>query len=180
MQAAAKWIEDEDFIGNPPTCEENERAHRVQIICDLLAQAERGDETTAWALSSALDSIDARSRNPARIPITAGQREKLLMAVVRAHVTATEYLAPWFNQQQINRGMKALAGQVMLWAETGERSMLRGYGRVADVHAYARIFRNHMHNLSLAEEIAMRAHERRERCIQDLFVNAHKAEARRA
>lgn len=175
MQAVAKQIEDdaEDFIGDSPMREENERADRVQIICDLLAQVARGDDTTAWALSTALEIVDGHSRNPDRVPISAGQRDRLLMAVVRAHVAAVDFLASWFDQRNVDRGMKALVGQVLLWAETGERSMLRDCDRVADLHACARIFRNHMHNLSLAKEIAIRAHQRREGCVQELLARCH-------
>ncbi|MBX9847484.1 MAG: hypothetical protein K2Z80_37480 [Xanthobacteraceae bacterium] len=178
MQAVAEEVD--EFTGDPPTREENERADRVQSLCDFLALVARGDDTTAWVLSNVLESVDRHCRDPHRIPISTGQRDRLLMAVVRAHVGAEPFLSPWFDQRNVDRGMKALAAQIILWSESGECSRLRGYGRVADLHAYARIFRNQMHNLSLAQEIAIRAHERRESCVHELLTLAHSTEARRA
>jgi hypothetical protein len=179
MQAAAEHIE-EDFTGDPPTREESERASAVAMICGFLAQAARGDDTAAWALSNVFESVDRRCRDPRRVPISPVQRDRLLMAVVRAHAGSVEPLAPWIDQRNVDRGMKALAGQIILWGETGERTRLRGYGRVTDLRDYARIFRNLVHNLTLAQNIAIRAHERRERCVQELLAASNDAGARRA
>jgi hypothetical protein len=85
-------------------------------------------------------------------------RENLLPEVIRL--------------QQIDAGMQALAGQVMLWAETRERSAQRTGHALADLDAYARMFRNDLHNISLREEIDRRVWERREQHIQPLRSRA--------
>jgi hypothetical protein len=163
---------------SPPTREESDRAVAVRIICDLLMQAAQGDHF-ALAMSTAMENV-AGGRCIRHGPISAAQRDKLLIAVVRAHAFANDYLLRWFTPWQIDCGMQALAGQVMLLAESREQAAARDPGRVSDIHDYARVFRNYMHNLSLAQEIESRAHNRRRDCIQQLLVQANTREARRA
>jgi hypothetical protein len=50
------------------------------------------------------------------------QCDELLSAVVRAQLGAIKHLPESYRREQIDAGMQALAGQVMLWAETCERS----------------------------------------------------------
>jgi hypothetical protein len=89
-------------------------------------------------------------------------------ALVRAQLGAIKHLPESYRREQIDAGMQALAGQVMLWAETSERSSQRTRHALADLAAYARMFRNDLHNISLREEIDRRAWERREQHIQPL------------
>jgi hypothetical protein len=138
----------------------------VDSVLQSLEQAARGDHA-AWSLSNALESVDAHYRDAAG-PISAAQCDELLTAVVRAQLGAMEHLPASYSRDQIDAGMQALAGQVMLWAETRERSTRRKQHALSDLDAYARMFRNDMHNISLCEEIDRRAWERRERHIQPL------------
>jgi hypothetical protein len=145
---------------------ESDLDYRVHRIWSDLEQAARGVHT-AYALSNAAESIAARYRDAAG-SISAAQRDALLTAIVRAQLGAIKHLPDSYPRQQGDAGMQALAGQVMLWAETRERSAQRTRHALADLDAYARMFRNDMHNVSLREEIDRRAWERREKHIQPL------------
>jgi len=161
MQSAAKAFEPAH-----QTRAESELDYRVdRVRCDL-AQAACGDHT-ACALSNAMASIAAHYRE-ATGPISTAQRDELLTAVVRAQLGAITHLPESYRREQIDAGMQALAGQVMLWAETRERSTERRQHAMSDLDAYARMFRNDLHNISLREEIDRRAWERREQHIQPL------------
>jgi hypothetical protein len=141
--------------------------YRVWDVQHSLEQAARGDHT-AWALSNAMSSVEAHSRDAKAGPISSAQRDELLAAVIRAQLGAIEHLPKAYRREQIDAGMQALAGQVMLWAETRERSTQRSRHALADLDAYARMFRNDLHNISLREEIDRRAWERRDFHIQQL------------
>jgi hypothetical protein len=138
--------------------------HRVR--CDL-GQAARGVDT-AYALSNAAEAIAAHYRDDAG-PISATQRDELLTGVVRAQLGAIKHLPKAYSRDQIDAGMQALAGQVMVWAETHRTSALRRRHALADLDAYARMFRNDLHNMSLVEEIGRRAWQRRDAEIQRLL-----------
>jgi predicted nucleic acid-binding protein len=134
------------------------------VWCSL-EQAARGHHT-AWALSNAMESVDLHYRKTG--PISTAQCDELLSAVVRAQLGAIEHLPKSYSRKQIDRGMQALAGQIMLWAETCDESARRAPHVLADLRDYARMFRNDLHNISLREEIDRRAWERREQHIQPL------------
>jgi len=137
-----------------------------------LEQAARGD-FTAWALSSATSTISTRYRDKRAGPISPAQRDELLSAVFRAQLGAIKHLPQSYSRDQIAAGMQALAGQVMVWAETPERSSERRQHALADLDAYARMFRNDLHNISLREEIDRRGLERREQHIRPLRNRGH-------
>ncbi len=141
--------------------------YRVDRVRRDLEQAARGD-FTAWALSNAMAAVDAHYRDGKTGPISSEQREELLAAVVRAQLGAITHLPKSYSREQIDAGMQALAGQVMVWAKTPERSTQRTQHALADLDAYARMFRNDLHNMSMLEEIERRAWERRDRHIQKL------------
>jgi hypothetical protein len=65
--------------------------------------------------------------------------------------------------------MEALAGIVAYWAADDEQRAAWPRDSYADMYAYARIFRNELHNISLAEEIEERAHRRRASLIGSLL-----------
>jgi hypothetical protein len=134
------------------------------VWCSL-EQAARGDHT-AWALSNAMESVDIHYRESKAEHISSAQRDELLSAVIRAQLGAIKHLPKSYSRDQIDAGMQALAGQVMVWAETRERSTQRTQHALADLDAYARMFRNDLHNISLREEIDRRAWERRDAEIQ--------------
>ncbi len=166
MQSAARASEPR-FEAEQQTRAESDLDYRVdRIRCDL-EQAARG-EFTAWALSDAMASVDAHKQSVTIGPISPVQRDKLLSAVIRAQLGAIKHLPKSYSRKQIDAGMQALAGQVMVWAETRERSAQRPQHVLADIDAYARMFRNDLHNISLREEIDRRAWQRRDRHIQQL------------
>jgi hypothetical protein len=133
------------------------------VLCSL-DQAARGGHT-AWSLSNAMESVDVHYRDTKTGPISTDQCDELLRAVVRAQLGAIKHLPESYRREQIDAGMQALAGQVMLWAETRERSVQRTRHARADLDAYARMFRNDLHNISLREEIEQRAWERRNKHV---------------
>jgi hypothetical protein len=160
MRSAAKTFEPVQ-----KTRAERDQDAAVDFVWCSLEQAARGDYT-AWALSNAMESIAARCRGTKSGPISTTQRDELLSAVVRAHLGAIKHLPESYSREQIAIGMEAFAGQVMAWAETRERSAQRNQHALADLDAYARMFRNDLHNISLREEIDRRAWERRDAEIQ--------------
>ncbi|SHH20894.1 hypothetical protein [Bradyrhizobium erythrophlei] len=141
-----------------------------------LEQAARGDHT-AWALSNAMESVEAHYRDAKTGPISTAQCDELLSAVIRAQLGAIKHLPESYRREQIDAGMQALAGQVMLWAETRERSKQRTWHALADLGAYARMFRNDLHNISLVEEVERRAWQRRDAEIQKLMRPDGRSEA---
>jgi len=166
MQFAARASESHRKAERP-TRAESDLDSCVDGICHDLDQAARGD-FTAWALSNAMEIVDFRYRSKKASPISATQRDRLLSSVIRAQLGAIKHLPKSYSREQIDAGMQALAGQVMVWAETRERSTQRSRHALADLDAYARMFRNDLHNISMREEIDRRACERRDQHIQRL------------
>jgi hypothetical protein len=120
------------------------------------------------SLEHAMSAVAAHYRDSTG-PISTAQRDELLSAVARAHLGAIKHLPKSYRRDQIDAGMQALAGQVMVWAETRERSAQRPQHVLADLDAYARMFRNDLHNISLREEIDRRDWHRRDAEIQKLL-----------
>ena len=146
---------------------ENKRDAAVDSTLQCLDQAARGQHV-AWSLSNALESVGRHFRDTRAGPISKAQCDELLATVVRAQLGAIVHLPESYPREQIDAGMQALAGQVMLWAEKPEISARRPRHALADLNAYARMLRNDMHNVSLREEIDRRAWERREQHIESL------------
>lgn len=141
--------------------------YRVSFLSDSLGRASRGEDS-AWNLSNVLETVDNHFRGKAG-RISSAQRDLLLGDIVRASMTAPKYLPRSYNPDQIGAGMRALAGLVMIWAEPQERTERRSKHTLCDLVAYARMFRNDLHNVSLLEEIEQRAWERRDTEIQKLL-----------
>jgi hypothetical protein len=144
---------------------EDDLNYRVWHVQKLLDQAARGGDSTAWALSSAMEIV-AGQQHARRCRISELQRDELLLAIVRAQLAAIEHLPESYRREQIDIGMRAFAGHVMLWAETRERSTRstrRSRDALADIDDYARMFRNDLHNIALREEIDLRAQQRHSR-----------------
>lgn len=159
-----------DFEPDSRSLEEIELDFRVESICRSLEQAARGDQI-AWSLSNAMASVDAHYQDRRSI-ISSDQRVQLLSAIIRAHAIATIHLPKSYNRNQINAGMEALATQVMLWAETSDRTARRHAHFMSDTRARARMLRNDLHNMSLLDEIKLRSKERysrREKIIHGLL-----------
>ena len=166
MQSAARASEPR-FEAEQQTRAESALDYLVWDVQHSLEQAARGDHT-AWALSNAMSSVAAHYRDNTG-PISMAQRDKLLSSVIRAQLGAIKHLPKSYSREQIDAGMQALAGQVMVWAETRERSTQRTQHALADLDAYARMFRNDLHNISLREEIDRRDWQRRDAEIQKLL-----------
>jgi hypothetical protein len=175
MQSAAR-ASGPSFHTEQQTRAESDLDYRVHRVCCDLEQAARGDHT-AWALSNAMASVDAHHQSTKTGPITPAQRDKLLLSVIRAQLGAIEHLPKSYSRKQIDRGMQALAGQIMLWAETCEESARRPPHVLADLRDYARMFRNDMHNISLRDEINRRAWQRRDTRVQKLLRPDDESEA---
>jgi len=177
MQSAAKASESH-LEGDQQARAESDLDYCVDGVCHDLEQAACGD-FTAYELSNAMATIDARFRSKKTGPISTAQRDKLLSSVIRAQLGAIEHLPKSYNREQIDAGMQALAGQVMVWAEFHERSSQRTRHALSDLRAYARMFRNDLHNISLRQEIDRRAWERRNTRIQELLLPLAGCTARR-
>jgi signal transduction histidine kinase len=170
MAELALNYDDEDFSPDPPSWEEIEFDYTIESILGLLNQAARG-ENLAWALSSAMSSIMSRcGRRNAPRP-NDRQRDRLLAAITAAYLTADRTLPPLSRRSRIFVGMEALAGIVAYWAAADEQRATWLRDAYSDMYAYARIFRNELHNLSLAEEIEERAEKRRSSVIVSLLAN---------
>lgn len=150
-----------------PTREKSDLDYRLSFLSDSLGRASRGVDTT-WNLSNVFETVAAhfRGRNER---ISSAQRDALLDDIVRAAMTVPAYLPMSYNRDQIDAGMQALAGQVMIWAETHQRTEQRPRDALCDLIAYARMFRNDLHNISLLEEIENRARQRRANVIETLL-----------
>lgn len=146
----------------------DDTANRVARICDHFDAAARG-EHVAWSISTAMHSIACQQNR-----LSADQCQQLLEAIVRAHDGAQRHVAQWIKPQQISVGMSTVAMQVVALTEQTKAFEVRGWPLACDVNAYARMFRNLMHNLSLAEEIADRGRQRRDGQIQQLLLEANR------
>ena len=163
---------DEDFSPDPPTHEEIEFDYVIEFDISLLNQAARG-EYLAWALSSVMASIMSRYRRRNGLRPNDRQRDRLLAAITSAYLTAARMLPPLCRRSKIFSGMEALAGIVAYWAAEDEQRAIWRPHTYIDMCAHARILRNELHNISLAEEIAERAHQRRAQLIHSFLLPAH-------
>lgn len=148
--------DDPDFDVDPPSSEEIEVDRQVAVICGLLEQAGRGQHT-AWALSEALASLAKR-----RLPlISPAQAIELKQAALRAELAALRLLPAIYSRDGIRTGMWAVGLQIARWA--GDNAALKRLppGVDRDIDLYARIFRNDLHNMSIAEELHERQARRR-------------------
>jgi hypothetical protein len=159
---------DEDFSLHPPSHEEIEFDHIIEFDISLLNQAARG-EHLAWALSSAMASIMSRCGRRNGLRPSDRQRDRPLAAISSAYLTADRTLPPLCRRSKIFVGMEALAGIVAYWAAEDEQRPAWPRDTYSDMYAYARIFRNNLHNVSLAEEIEERAEKRRSGVISGLL-----------
>jgi hypothetical protein len=66
--------------------------------------------------------------------------------------------------------MEALAGIVAYWAADDEQRAIWPRDAYMDACAHARILRNELHNISLAEEIEERAEKRRASVLRSLLT----------
>jgi hypothetical protein len=161
----------DDFSPDPPSYEEIEFNHIVEMDISLLDQAARG-EHLAWALSTAMSSIMSRYRRRNGLRPSDRQRDRLLAAITAAYVTADRTLPPRCRRSKILAGMEALAGIVAYWAAEDEQRATWPRDTYLDMCAHALILRNELHNVSLIEEIADRAHQRRAHVLNSILLQA--------
>jgi hypothetical protein len=163
---------DEDFSPDPPTWDEIDFDYTIESIVGFLNQAARG-EHLAWALSSAMASVMSPYRRRNGLRPSHRQRDRLLAAISSAYLTADRTLPPLCRRSKIFAGMDALASIVAYWAAEDEQRSAWPRDTYLDKCAHARIFRNDLHNISLAEEIEERAEKRRSKTIADLLHHSH-------
>lgn len=159
-------------VSEPQSQSSREADLRYRLCClsDCLQRAARGVDT-AWNLSNAFEMVDSHFRGK-NGRISSAQRDELLADIVRASITVPAHLPKSYSRDQIDAGMQALAGQVMIWAEPVQRTEQRSRHALCDLNAYARMFRNDLHNISLIEEIEQRAWERRNILIEQLVASS--------
>ena len=162
---------DDDFSTDPPSYEEIQFDHIVELDISLLNQAARG-EHIAWALSSVMSSIMTRYGRCNGPRPSHRQRDRLFDAINSAYLTAGRILPPLCRRSTIRSGMEALAHIVAYWAAEDEQRASWDSDTYLDTCAHARIFRNMLHNISLTEEIEERAEKRRSQIITALRENA--------
>lgn len=146
-------------------------ANVVEFIIGLLEQAARGQHT-AWALSEAMASIMARHARRADLRPSHRQQDRLLAAINSVYLTAGRILPPLCRPSLIHTGMGALADIVAYCAADDEQRAAWNPDAYRDTFAYARIFRNMLHNISLAEEIEDRRAKRRAQTIASILSQA--------
>jgi len=142
----------------------------VLSTCELLELAGRGDFSSE-ALVNAMIYIEKRCRDTNRKPLSKKYRDRMLAAIVSVEQAAIDSLPDFYDRACIVSGFNALANQIALCAEPSSRTAKRSQDHVKDVFAYARIFRNNIHNITISNQIcarAVRAHERRETQIVQL------------
>jgi hypothetical protein len=152
MLSAAKASE-------PRSSSSDDLDYRVNCLADSLQRAAHGVDT-AWNLSNAFEMVDNHFRGQ-NGQISSAQRDELLADIIRASIAVPAHLPKSYSRDQIDAGMQALAGQVMVWAEPPQRTEQRSQHALCDLVAYARMFRNDLHNISLVQEIEQRAWGRR-------------------
>jgi hypothetical protein len=162
------FVDGDDFEPDPPTPEEIEFDQIIESDICLFSQAARG-EYLAWALSTAMSSVMSRCGRRNGLRPSERQRDRLLAAITSAYLTADRLLPPLCRRSRIFYGMEALAGIVIRWAQDDEQRASWPPHAYIDLNAYARILRNDLHNISLAEEIEERAEKRRSALIAKLL-----------
>jgi hypothetical protein len=157
----------DDFEPDPPTFEEIDFDNNFEHIICFFIRASRGDDI-AWNISNGMLSIHTLTQRRSDLRPDERQRDRLLAEIARAHATALLELPRDYSREQLAIGMNALAGIVMRLAEADEQRASWHPDVIRDLHAYARMLRNDLHNISLAEEIEERAEKRRAQTIAAL------------
>jgi hypothetical protein len=129
----------------------------VESILRDLEQAASGDDI-AYCLSGAFCSLETLLRRGLRI--TEDERDQLIRGASLAHASALCGLPESCPRRRILIGIEAFVGLVTYAAETDEQRARRHPHLIADMRAYARMFRNDCHNLSLRSEVEERKRKR--------------------
>ena len=127
----------------------------VDIVwpCYLLRQAAAGIDV-AYYLSLAMAHIDQQCHRSDGAPLAERHRGIILTLISRVHACALKTLPTSYPRSQIAAGLDALKKQVALWCETHDQGANPPTGYTANIRAVARMFRNDLHNISLADELA--------------------------
>jgi hypothetical protein len=159
---AAHLDYDQEFEPDPPSQADLDAYDSFQFVIGLLEQAGRRQHT-AWALSTAMDSI----RRSGRKWIRPDNCDSLLAAIARAHAGANLDFPDTYSRAKIDLGLEALAGVVMFQAgDDRYKALYRS--AFLDMWDCARMFQNDCHNLSLMESIAERARIRQAAVTYDM------------
>ena len=145
----------------PPVFEEltrhdDELRYRVEMIVDDFDRAAAGD-SVAFHGSDALSRLE-RLKD---FKISTAQRDRLLRALLNAGSRIIRLFQSPEQLAQAVEGIEAASTMIIISAEpAGAREALSSHIRFG-LQACARILRNNLHNLSLAEEMAEREAESR-------------------
>jgi hypothetical protein len=147
---------DESAGFDAPTRAEIAFDDAVENIIYLFQQAARSPQT-ASALSEAMYSLDLQmSRRDTRKP-SRTQRDRLLVASVEAYAAAMRRLPDECPRTAIVTGMSVLPALICYWAASDVDRAARSPSFLPNMNGFARMLRNELHNLCLAEDISARA-----------------------
>jgi hypothetical protein len=130
--------------------------HRLLRIIELLDQARSGDDAP-WALSMAMASIERNAFADETPAIGAEQKVQLMEAVKAALVAAARWLPSAVSDELLAAGARGVLHQIAYWYLGRAKASDFPQDLLSASSAYARILRNHLHNLSLASEIDARS-----------------------
>lgn len=140
MQPALKSVDDHDV-----------RVFEIEKNFRLSINENQID--AAWHISDAGARIETGCNSTTRL--TVNERENLRYSLFSAVDAACRNLPDDIERSSVRLGFRVFAELLDFWsADDAERA---AYGdRIRDLHARARIFRNQLHSLVLAGEIAAR------------------------
>ena len=104
--------------------------------------------TFPFALDHALltlAKIDRRER------LSEHRCDRLIGAIIRARAAARIRLPPAYSRRRLDDGLVAAVGIVLDWTDCERRRSRRRPDFYMDLAGYARILRNDMHNMCIAE-----------------------------
>ncbi|QRM35766.1 hypothetical protein [Microvirga sp. VF16] len=147
---------DEGVDFDPPTPEEVAFDDVVENVIYLFQQVSRSQET-ASALSEAMYSLDLQMSRRGMYRPSRAQRDRLLVAAVEAYAAAMRRLPDECPRVSIVTGVSVLLGLICYRAADDANRAARSPDFLPNMKAFARMFRNELHNLCLAEEMSTRA-----------------------
>ncbi|WP_417578601.1 hypothetical protein [Pelagibacterium sp.] len=158
-----------EFEGEPPAPPapdyEDDHEFWVKTIGDWLWHVAEG-EHRAYHLSHVLFTTARRAAAAGKSTryqlLTSSQRGELTLKVSLAHrANPSMFWEDNATTRELTRqGFRALQKLVDLWTESEFDRWAYSRGEMADFFAFARIFRNLMHNISLAEDMEARSKKR--------------------
>lgn len=153
--------------GNPLSSEDlsalrgDERALAVWVdsICEHLDQVQGID--THLTMGFALDCFGRWPAKRVRQRITVEQRDRMMKAAARARFFVVKHIdGDGEVETSTTQGMDALAGLILLWAETDEQRAARHPHIALDLADYLALLRADLRRLEILQDIENRAYVR--------------------